>query len=264
MLTALAAGVAAALAATALAAPWLAPHDPYRADLGNRLQPPSAVHPLGTDHLGRDVLSRVLFGARVSLGIGAGARLLGACLGVAVGSAAGFLGGWVDAIAMRLADVMLAMPDLLLALAVAFVLGPGWFNVFVALSLVGWAGLARVVRAHVLALRGVEFVEAARAAGASRARILGRHLVPHTVAPMLVSISIGIPSAILAEAGLSFLGLGVEPPIPSWGQMVAAGRPFLRIAPWTVLYPGLAITLTVLAFNVLGDAARDALSPPGR
>lgn len=258
-----AAFVAAALAAAAVAAPWVAPHDPYRADLANRLQPPSATHPLGTDHLGRDVLSRLVFGGRASLGIGVGARLLGACVGLLVGSAAGFWGGWVDALAMRLADVVLAMPDLLLALAIAFVLGPGWVNGFVALGLVGWAGLARVVRAQVLAVRGLEFVEAARAVGASRARIFGRHVVPHALAPALVSIGAGIPSAILAEAGLSFLGLGVEPPVPSWGQMVAAGRPFVRLAPWTVIYPGLAITLAVFAFNVLGDAVREALRPRG-
>lgn len=261
---ALAAASAMGLAVAALAAPWLAPYDPYLADLPARLQPPSPLHPMGTDHLGRDVLSRVLYGARVSLGIGVASRLISAALGLVLGSAAGFVGGWVDAAIMRLAEVVLAIPDLLLALAVVFVLGPGLPKLFVALSVVGWAGLARVVRAQVLALRELPFVEAARAAGAGPVRILVRHVLPNCLAPVMVFVSVGIPSTILAEAGLSFLGLGVEPPVPSWGQMVAAGRPFLRVAPWLVLYPGLAILLTVLTFNVLGDALRDALDPRWR
>lgn len=256
---AVAAASAVGLVVVALAAPWLAPHDPYRLDLPARLQPPSPLHPMGTDHLGRDVLSRVLYGARVSLGVGVASRLVGAALGLALGAAAGFFGGWVDVAIMRLAEVALAIPDLLLALAVVFVLGPGLPRLFVALALVGWAGLARVVRAQVLSVREQPFVEAARAAGAGPLRILVRHVLPHCLAPAMVFVSVGIPSTILAEAGLSFLGLGVEPPMPSWGQMVAAGRPFLRVAPWLALYPGLAIAWTVLTFNVLGDAVRDAL-----
>lgn len=249
----------AAVTVAAVGAPWLAPGDPYQLALESRLEPPSAAHPLGTDHLGRDILSRLLYGARVSLAVGVVSQLISAAIGFALGAVAGYCGRWVDVLIMRLADVLLAVPGLLLVVPLLFVLGPGLTNLFLALGLVGWPGLARLVRAEVLRLRGLEFVEAARAAGAGGRRILVRHLSPNAVTPLLVTVSLGIPSAIMAEAGLSFLGLGVEPPVPSWGQMVAAGRPFLRVAPWISLFPGLAVVLAVLAFNLLADALQETL-----
>ncbi len=247
------------LAATALAAPWLAPHDPFRQELSQDLQPPSAAHPLGQDKLGRDQLSRVIYGARVSLKVGLLTVAISLVLGLAVGSAAGLLGGRVDAALMRLVDILLAFPGILLAIAMSAALGPSITNVVVALSLIGWTGYARLVRAEVMAVRGLEHVQAAEALGAGRIRILLRHVLPSLVAPVVVQASFGMAAAIVAEASLSFLGLGVQPPVPSWGSMVDQGRAFLLVAPHMTLYPGLAIFITVLGLNLLGDGLRDRL-----
>ncbi|MFP6600845.1 MAG: ABC transporter permease [Deltaproteobacteria bacterium] len=247
------------LAATALAAPWLAPHDPFRQELSQDLQPPSAAHPLGQDKLGRDQLSRVIYGSRVSLEVGLLTVTISLLLGLTVGSAAGLLGGRVDAALMRLVDILLAFPGILLAIAMSAALGPSITNVVVALSLIGWTGYARLVRAEVMAVRGLEHVQAAEALGAGRIRILVRHVLPSLVAPVTVQASFGMAAAIVAEASLSFLGLGVQPPVPSWGSMIDQGRAFLLVAPHMTLYPGLAIFITVLGLNLLGDGLRDQL-----
>lgn len=253
--------IALFLVAASLLAPALAPADPYEVHLRERLQPPSWLHPAGTDDLGRDHWSRILYGGRVSLLVGFVSPLISGIIGVTMGALAGYFGGTLDAMVMRLCDILFAIPDLLLAIAIVFVLGPGLQNVFVALAAVGWAGLARLVRAEVLSRRTLEFVDAARAAGASELSILFRHVLPNSMAPAIVWFTLSIPGAIMAEAGLSFLGLGVQPPVPSWGQMISFGRAYLRSAPWLSVLPGLALALTVLAFNLLGDAVRDAVDP---
>ncbi|MDR7520891.1 MAG: ABC transporter permease [Armatimonadota bacterium] len=250
------------LVATALAAPWMAPFDPVRdADLNNHLRPPGGPFLLGADPFGRDVFSRIVYGARVSLGVGVAVQASALAIGVTLGMVAGFYGGVTDQVIMRAAEVIFAFPGLLFAIAVMAVLGPSLSNVFVALGLVSWTGLARVVRGQVLAIKGQDFVEAARSLGASNARIMVRHVLPHTVAPVVVLVTLGLGSAILAEASLSFLGLGAQPPTPSWGSMLAAGRDYLGQAPWLSLYPGLAIFMTVMGFNLLGDGIRDLLDP---
>lgn len=247
------------LTVLALAAPWIAPADPLRGSLDVSLHAPSRTFWFGTDVQGRDVLSRVLFGARLSLAVGLVSQTVAGVLGVALGLAAGYYGRWVDACIMRLADVTLAFPSLLLLIAIAAAVNPSLPVVFVVIGLVGWAGVARVVRGEVLGLRTRDFVQAARALGASDVRILLRHLLPGVLAPVIVIATLGIGGAIMAEAALSFVGLGARPPTPSWGAMVADGRDLLRVAPWVSLVPGLAIGLTVLGVNLLGDGLRDAL-----
>ncbi len=238
----------------ALAAPWLAPYDPYRQDLHHRLEGPSARHWLGVDELGRDVASRLLYGARVSIGVGLAVVTFSALLGAALGAVAGFAGGWADTLLMRTADVLLAFPGILLAITVVALLGPALPHLVLALCAIGWVGYARLVRAQVLALAGRDFVTAALAAGVPRRRVLIRHLLPHVAPTLAVQASLGMAGAILAEAGLSFLGLGVPPPSSSWGSMINAGRPHLLDAPHVTLFPGLAIVLTVLGLNLLGEA----------
>lgn len=245
----------------AVFAPYIAPHDPYKQSLDDQLKPPSRKYPLGTDDLGRDIASRIIFGSRISLTVGFVAEAITLAIGVTLGAISGYFGGRVDNIVMRITDMMFAFPDLLFAIAIMFVLGPGIYNVFIALAIVGWAGVARLVRGQVLAVREREFVEAARAVGESDARIIVRQILPNCMAPVIVSATLGIPGAIMAEAGLSFLGLGAQPPTPSWGQMISIGRGYLRFAPWFSVYPGLAIMVTVLAFNLFGDGLRDALDP---
>lgn len=240
-----------------LLAPLLAPADPIVGDLRSAyLLPPSWTHLLGTDSQGRDVLSRVLYGARISLAVGLIAQSVSLAIGVTLGLVAGYYGRWVDALVMRLADITLAFPTLLLLIAVAAAVRPSLALIFVVIGAVGWAGLARLVRGQVLVLRNAEYVLAARALGASDARVLGRHLLPNVRAPVLVAAALGIAGAMMAEAALSFLGLGAQPPTPSWGAMVADGRDLLRVAPWVSVAPGAAIGIAVLAFNLVGDGLR--------
>jgi ABC-type dipeptide/oligopeptide/nickel transport system permease subunit len=256
-------GTIALLAVMALAAPLVAGHDPFGIDLINSLQPPSAQHWFGTDIQGRDVWARLVYGARVSLSVGIISQGIALTLGVILGLLAGYYGRWVDEIVMRLADVTLAFPTLLLLIALVAALQPSLTVVFATIGLVGWAGMARLVRGQVLVVRELEFVQAERALGARDLRILIQHILPSVVAPVVIAATLGVAGAIMAESSLSFLGLGVQPPTPSWGSMIADGRDLyqLRHAPWTSVFPGLAIGAAVLGFNLLGDALRDALDP---
>jgi peptide/nickel transport system permease protein/oligopeptide transport system permease protein len=235
--------------------------DPRAGSLEDRLQPPSLHHPFGTDHQGRDVLVRSLHGARISLSIGLGARAFSVVLGGILGLVAGYAGGRVDALVMRTADVFFAFPSLLLLIGITAAFEPGLFLVFVALGIVGWAEVARLVRSEVLRVRELEYVAAARALGVGPARIVARHVAPNCLNPLLVSFTMGVATTILAEASLSFLGLGAQPPTPSWGAMVSAGKEFLGTAPWVSLFPGLMLAAAVLSLNLVGDAVRDALDP---
>ncbi len=256
-------GVIAFLALLAVAAPIFARNDPFSIDLVSSLQPPSFAHWFGTDIQGRDVWARLVYGARVSLSVGIGAQGISLTLGVILGLVAGYYGRWVDELVMRLADVTLAFPTLLLLIALVAALQPSLTVVFVTIGVVGWAGMARLVRGQVLVVRELEFVQAERALGAADVRILAMHILPSVVAPVVIAATLGVAGAIMAESSLSFLGLGVQPPTPSWGSMIADGRDLyqLRHAPWTSLFPGVAIGAAVLGFNLLGDALRDAIDP---
>jgi peptide/nickel transport system permease protein len=245
----------------ALAAPWAVPYDPSSQELSLRLERPSVHHPFGLDELGRDIFSRVLAGARISLLVGVTVVGISTLVGVLLGAIAGYFGGWVDDIISRGIDVLLAFPGILLAIALVAVLGPSLTNVVLALSVIGWVGYARLVRGQVLRAREFEFVQAARALGASTTRILVRHVIPTTLPAVMVQATLGMAGAILAEAALSFLGLGVQPPTPSWGTMLNGGRAHLLDAPHLTIFPGLAIALLVLGFNFLGDGLRDAVDP---
>jgi len=249
------------LVVAAIFAPFLAPYNPYTVTLETRLQPPGAAHLLGTDELGRDILSRLLYGARVSLWVGIVTVALAGLIGVAGGLVAGYLGGYWEAVIMRLVDVFLAFPVIVLAIAIVAVRGPGLTNVLIALALVYWTTYARVARSVVLILREEEYTWAARTLGASASRIMVRHLLPNAIAPLVVLASLGMGNAIVAEAALSFLGLGIQPPEASWGSMLNVGMGFLRDASFLSITPGLAIFVTVLGFNLLGDGLRDALDP---
>lgn len=237
----------------------VAPYSPGMQRLSEDLQPPSFAHPCGQDKLGRDVLSRVLVGARVSLLVSVIAVSISAAIGVALGGLAGYVGGRTDELILRGIDVLLAFPGTLLAIALSAVLGPSLRNVIVALCAIGWSGYARLVRAEVLVWRTQEFVSAAVALGGGPLRVLVRHILPQLIAPVLVQVSFGMAAAIMAEAGLSFLGLGVQPPTPSWGSMINEGRAFLLIAPHVALFPGLAISLTVLGWQCLAEGLREVM-----
>ncbi len=254
-------GVIALLLVATLAAPLLSPQDPYEMQLSQGLEAPETAHPFGRDKLGRDILSRVLHGGRISLTVGFAAVSVSVLLGVIIGGIAGYLGGVWDEAIMRVTDVFLAFPGILLAIALMSVLAPSLWNIVISLSVFGWVGYARLVRAQVLALREREFVTAAHAAGATPGRILTHHLLTNIISPVIVEASIGMAGAILAESGLSFLGLGIQPPEPSWGAMLAEGRDFLLVAPHLTIYPGIAIALTVMGLNILGDGLRDLLDP---
>ena len=245
----------------AIFAPLLTPYQPDDMDLMKRLSPPSAGHPLGTDEGGRDVLTRLLYGARVSLLIGIVPTLMSMLIGTALGIIAGFSGGKTDTVIMRTADIMLAFPSILLAMVIMYMLGDGLINVFLTLSVVNWASVARVVRAETLQLKELEYVEAARVTGVKKNRILMRHILPNCVPTMIVLFTLNVPASILTESSLSFLGLGVQPPAASWGLMVNLGRQYLYNAPWLSFVPSIAIMLIVLAFNFLGDGLRDVLDP---
>ncbi|MBX3142795.1 MAG: ABC transporter permease [Trueperaceae bacterium] len=253
--------------AAAALAPLIAPHEPSRQSLRARLLPPMPIersqpaHPLGTDQLGRDVLSRLIFGARVSILVGLSVVLLASTVGTALGLAAGYLGGRVDTILMRIVDVFLAFPFLLLAIVFMATLGQGLRNIILVLALTGWVDYARTVRAQVLALRETEYVTAAEALGVRKVGVMFRHMLPNILASVLVISSLQIGAVIVAEASLTFLGLGVPPAIPTWGTMLATGREYMSSAWWLATLPGLAITLTVLSVNTLGDWLRDRLDP---
>jgi len=253
------------LLVVAILAPLLARHDPIRGDLLRQLQPPSAEHWMGTDIQGRDVWARLVYGARISLAVGLISQSIALAIGLTLGLIAGYFGRWIDDLVMRLADVTLAFPTLLLLIAMVAALQPSLIVVFVTVGIVGWAGMARLVRGQVLVVRQLEYVHAARALGTTDGRIITRHVLPNVIAPVVIASTLGMAGAIMAEAALSFLGLGVQPPTPSWGAMIADGRDLsqLRSSPWTSLFPGLAIGATVLGFNLLGDALRDALDPRG-
>ncbi len=259
------AALLAVFTTAAVLAPLLAPHDPLAvADPAApvALQPPSARHLLGTDALGRDVLARVLFGGRVSLAVGVGVEVVVAALGGVVGLLAGYYGRTLDAALMRLTDVVMAFPSLILAIGLVAVFEtPGLGNVFVVLVLLGWTTIARVVRGTVLTLKSREFVQAARAMGARDRTILFRHILPNSLGPLLVAATLGVGGNMVAEAGLSFLGLGSQPPTVSWGAMLADGQSDLLTAPWAAVFPGLALLLAVLGVNLLGDGLRDMLDP---
>src|SRR5687767_11647342 len=247
----------------AVLAPLIARQNPIAIDLVHLLEKPSADHRLGTDIQGRDVWARLVYGARVSLTVGLISQGIALLLGVSLGLLAGFYGRWVDEVVMRLADVTLAFPTLLLLIAMVAALEPSMGVVYATIGIVGWAGMARLVRGQVLVVRQLEYIQAIRALGAGDMRIMLQHVLPNVIAPVVIAATLGVAGAIMAEAALSFLGLGVPPPTPSWGSMIADGRDLsqLRNAPWTSLFPGVAIGAAVLGFNLLGDALRDVLDP---
>ena len=255
------AGIILALIFIAVLAPFIAPHDPIEQNLEHRLLSPNTEYLLGTDNLGRCILSRLIHGTSVSLQIGVMVVGIAAFVGVTLGLVAGYRGGLIDELIMRIVDILLAFPGIILALVIAGILGPSLFNVMLALAVVGWTSYARVVRGAVLSVKEKEFVEAARALGAGEARIMFRHILPNVMAPVIVMATLGMAHVILAAAALGFLGLGAQPPTPEWGSMLNDGRAFMRTAPHLTIFPGLAIMVTVLAFNFLGDGLRDALDP---
>jgi peptide/nickel transport system permease protein len=258
-------GLLVVFAGCALFAPWLAPQDPARLDLTGRLMGPSAAHWFGTDELGRDILSRTLFGARISLVVAVSVVGLSLAIGLVAGCLAGFYGGWADTVInVYVMNAFLALPGILLAIAFVAFMGPGLGNVIVALAISGWVGYARLVRGQVMAVKEREFVEAARALGASDLRIMGRHVLPNILQPLIVQAAIGMAGAVLAEATLSFLGLGVPPPAASWGSMLNDARSHLFDSPHLVFFPAMAVMLCVLSFNFIGDALRDYMDPRTR
>jgi peptide/nickel transport system permease protein len=249
------------LAVLAVLAPVIAPWDPNRPNIKKVLEGPSRQHWLGTDHLGRDVLSRMLYGSRVSLAVGFVSVGIATAIGIVLGSIAGYHGGLVDAFVMRLVDLMLVFPRFFLLLAVLAFLTPSIWTIMVVIGLTGWMGVTRLVRAEFLSLKEREFVLWSQAVGASGFRVIWRHILPNAMAPVLVAMTLGIPAAILTESGLSFLGLGVQPPFATWGNILNEGKDAIEIAWWLSLYPGLAILITVLSYNLLGEGIRDALDP---
>jgi peptide/nickel transport system permease protein len=255
------AGIVLAIAVAAIVGPPLSPFDPAAQELPLRLGSPVAAHPFGLDELGRDILARVLAGARISILVGVTVVTVSALLGTMMGSLAGYFGGRIDDVISRVIDVLMAFPGLLLAIALVAMLGPSLGNVLFALTIIGWVGYARLVRGQVLRARELDYVQSARAAGAAAPRILLRHIVPAAVPAVIVQATLGMAGAIIAEASLSFLGLGVQPPTPSWGTMLSGGRAHLLEAPHLTLFPGGAIALLVLGFNLLGDGLRDRFDP---
>jgi len=249
------------LVAMAALAPALAPYDPTAQDLANRLLPPGGVHPFGTDELGRDIASRILFGARITLRIVVLVAVVVAPLGLLVGVTAGYFGGWVESVLMRVTDVFLAFPKLILALALVSAIGPSLENAIIAIAATSWPAYARVARAETVALRGADFVAAARLLGASHMRVVALHIAPLCVSSVLVRLTLDMAGIVLTAAGLGFLGLGAQPPLPEWGAMMAAGRAYLTDQWWVAAVPGFAILLASLGFNLVGDGLRDVLDP---
>jgi len=256
--------IVALAVAAAVFGPSLTPYDPTSQTLSQRLEPPSRAHPFGMDELGRDILSRLVSGARISLIVGLAVVSVSSLIGMMFGSIAGYFGGAVDDVISRVIDVLMAFPGILLAIALVAVLGPSLTNVILALCVIGWVGYARLVRGQALRAREFEYVQAARALGAGPARIVVRHVLPTAFPAVIVQATLGMAGAIIAEASLSFLGLGVQPPTPSWGTMLDAGRSHLFDAPHLTLFPGMAIAVLVLGFNFLGDGLRDRIDPKAR
>ncbi len=254
-------GIVVLLFAVSLLAPVIAPYDPGAIDLKNVLASPSAEHWFGTDQLGRDVLSRMIWGARISLKVGFVATGLAILIGMILGAVAGYYGGWIDAVIMRFVDIMLCFPTFFLILAVIAFLEPSIWNIMIVIGLTSWMGVTRLVRADFISLRERDFVRAARSIGANDARIIFIHILPNALASILVAATLGIAGAILTESALSFLGIGVQPPTPSWGNILTAGKDNIDIAWWLSLYPGLAILITVVGYNLLGEGIRDASDP---
>jgi peptide/nickel transport system permease protein len=242
-------------------ASFLAPYDSGKTDVSLKLQPPSLQHFLGTDQLGRDVFSRMLFGSRVSLSVGFVAVVISICIGIFVGAISGYYGRWIDSVLMRFVDIMLCFPSFFLILTVVALLGPSLFKVMVVIGITSWMGTSRFVRAEFLSLRERDFAQAAKALGVKDRRIIFRHILPNALAPVFVTATLDVATAILVEAGLSFLGFGVQPPAPSWGNILTEGRTYIFDAWWLTVFPGLAILVTVLSFNLLGEGLRDALDP---
>jgi len=247
--------------AGAILGPLLSPYDTVAQNISQRLKPPSLAHPMGTDELGRDTLTRVLAGGRISLAVGGLATLVALSIGITVGAVAGYVGRWVDNLLMRVVDVALSLPDLFLLIFASALLGPSFGTMIVIISLVRWMNVARLVRASFLILREREFIESSRAIGASPLRIVGVHLLPNSLSPVIVAGTLGVASAILAESTLSFLGLGIQPPASSWGSMLRNAQAQIFTSPWMAVFPGLMIFLTVVAINFVGDGLRDALDP---
>ncbi|TAN42801.1 MAG: ABC transporter permease [Nitrospirae bacterium] len=253
--------VIASLALAALAAPLVSPHSPTKIDVYNVLAPPDASHPFGTDELGRDVFSRMVWGSRASLKVGFIAVGIAIAIGTFIGAVAGFYGAKVDAVLMRFVDIMLAFPTFFLILAVIAVVEPSISTIMIVIGLTGWMDVARLVRAEFLTLKERDFVSAARALGSTDSRLILRHIIPNALSPVFVAATFGIAGAILTESGLSFLGLGVQPPDPSWGNMLTSGKDNITVAWWLSLFPGVAILVTVLSYNLVGEGLRDALDP---
>lgn len=250
-----------ALFLVAFLAPYLAPYNPEVIDVKKILEGPSSAHPFGTDELGRDVLSRMIYGSRVSLFVGFVAVSIATIIGVFLGAISGYYGAAVDNVVMRLVDIMLTFPSFFLILAVIAFIGPSIWNIMVVIGVTGWMGVCRLVRAQFLSLKEREFVVAAKSQGASDFRIIFRHVLPNAMAPVLVSATLGVAGAILLESGLSFLGIGVQPPMSTWGTILTSGKDNIEIAWWLSLYPGLAIFITVMGYNLLGEGIRDSLDP---
>jgi peptide/nickel transport system permease protein len=245
----------------AILAPIISPFDPNEIDRDHILEPPSIRHPMGTDDLGRDIFSRMIYGSRISLAVGFVAVGIATFIGMILGALAGYYGGWTDRIIMRFIDIMLSFPTFFLILAVIAFIGPSIWNIMVVIGLTSWMGVARLVRAEFLSLKEREFVLAARALGASDMRIIFKHIMVNSMAPVFVSVVLGVASAILVESALSFLGIGVQPPTPSWGNILTLGKDNIEIAWWLSVFPGLAILITVLSYNLVGEGLRDALDP---
>jgi peptide/nickel transport system permease protein len=240
---------------------YISPYDPTEQDLMNILESPSSEHLFGTDELGRDVLSRMIYGARISLKVGFVSVGIATFIGIFIGAISGYYGGWIESLLMRFVDVMLCFPAFFLILSIIAILEPNIYNIMIVIGITGWTGVARLVRAEFLSLKEREFVLAAKALGVSDFRIIFRHILPNAMAPVLVSATLGVAGAILTESSLSFLGIGVQPPTPSWGNILTSGKANIEIAWWLSLYPGLAILITVLGYNLLGEGIRDALDP---
>ena len=258
------AGIILILSVIAILAPFISTHDPTAINIKNALLAPSGEHLLGTDHLGRDIFSRMVYGSRVALSIGLVAVGIAAVIGIFLGAIAGFYGGRTDSIIMRFVDIMLCFPRFFLILSVVAIVGPNIFNVMVIIGLTGWMGIARLIRAEILSLKSRDFISASRALGGSNFYIIFRHLIPNGIGPVLVSFVFGVAGAILTEAGLSYLGLGVQPPNPSWGNILFEGRAVLGVGWWMILFPGLAILVSVLSFNLFGEGLRDIINPRTR
>lgn len=245
----------------AIFAPMIAPYDPDVQDYASILQSPSKAHLLGTDEYGRDILSRIIYGTRVSLSVGLLAQVLATLIGVTLGALAAYYGGWVDTLISRIMEIFAAFPDLIFAMGIMFVIGPGIKNIFIALGLLTWVRTARMVRGQILQLKEKEYVEAAKASGATAFHTITKHLIPNCISTVIVLVTLGIPNAIMYEASLSFLGLGIQPPTASWGSMISFAQPYISYLPTYSIFPGIAIMITVIAFNIFGDGLRDALDP---